>query len=164
MWILERGGSGLAATVLGTAVFALASGCGGSSSAASSATTATPTAASTSAASPASAVPARLTFFPSIVRVKSTGVATLVAGCSGPPLTESCTFSLVLKRDGGGARVGVLGGRTPGGITGNLRLQLNAAGRRDLGAGTLHVVGTGTLTTSAQLVTKIRRRITLKKR
>jgi hypothetical protein len=164
MRILERCCGGLAATVLGAVVFALASGCGGSSSAASSAATATSTAASTDPAASASAVPARLTFFPSVVSVKPNGVATLVAGCSGPPSTESCTFSLVLKRDGGGAQLGILGGRAPGGITGNLRLRLNAAGRRDLAAGTLHVIGTGTLTTSAHLVTKVRRRLILKKR
>jgi hypothetical protein len=164
MRILERRGGGLGATVLGAAVLALVSGCGGSSSAASSATTAKSTAASTAPAASASAVPARLTFFPSVVSVKPSGVATLVAGCSGPPYTESCTFALVLERDGGGAQLGVLGGRAPGSITGNLTLRLNAAGRRDLAAGTLHVLATGTITTSAHLVTKVRRRLTLKKR
>jgi len=164
MRILERCSGGLAATVLGAAVFALASGCGGSSSAASSATTATSTAASTDPAASASAVPARLTFFPSVVSVKPSGAATLVAGCSGPPSTESCTFSLVLERAGGGSQLGVLGGRAPGSITGNLKLRLNAAGRRALAAGTLHVLGTGTITTSAHVVTKVRRRLTLKRR
>jgi hypothetical protein len=169
MRILQKRGAGLAAAVLG-ALATLATGCGGSSAASSSATTTASTAATTAAAT-ASAVRARLTFFPSVVRVKANGVAVLVAGCSGPPQTEACAVSLVLKAPvhSGSAstahvQVGTVSGRTPGGITGNVTLRLNAAGRRYLKAGTLHVDGTGTVTTTtARLVTQVHRRITLKK-
>jgi hypothetical protein len=162
MSISKRRSAGLAAAIVG----ALVAGCGGSSSTASSAaTTATAAAPATAAA-----VPARLTFFPSGVRVKANGVGSLVAGCSGPPDTEVCAFSLVLRatvHSGSGStshvQVGAISGRAPGGITGNLTLRLNTAGRRYLKAGALHVDGTGTVTTTARLVTPVHRRITIKR-
>lgn len=169
MRILQKRSVGLAAAVLGALAGPLAAGCGGTSSASSSAKTAASTAATT-ATTTSSAVPARLTFFPSVVGVKANGVASLVAGCSGPPETEACTVSLVLKatvHNGSGSaarlQVGTVSGRTRGGITGNVTLRLNAAGRRYLKADTLHVDGAGTVTTTARLVTPVHRAITIKK-
>ncbi len=163
MWILEKRRAGLAMAAL-AALAAGPAACGGTAPRSAAATASTPT---------ASAVPGRLTFFPSGARVKpSTGVATLVAGCSGPLQSETCTFSFALDmtvRNGsassaGRVKVGTITGTAPGGITGTLTLRLNTAGRRYLKGGALHLDAIGTVTTTARLVTHVDRRITVKSR
>jgi hypothetical protein len=107
--------------------------------------------------------------FSRTVKVKrSKGAGTVIASC-GLPSTEVCSFSLTLyatvKRGHAASRVkvGTVTGRIPGGKSGKLALKLTPAGRRYLKQGSFHVEASGSVRSTAGLVTHFHRRLTIKK-
>jgi hypothetical protein len=100
----------------------------------------------------------------------STGIGTLTAGCGAT--TESCTFTLTLfatvKNGHASAatrvKVGAITGKVQGGASGKLAIKLNAAGRRFLKHGSMHVEAKGSVKSTAGQVTPFHKRITIKKK
>jgi hypothetical protein len=108
--------------------------------------------------------------FATKVKVKrQTGAGTLVAKC-GLPSSEVCTFSLTLYvavkhgHKTSQVKVGTVSGKIRGGQSGKLALRLNAAGRRLLGRGAVHAEAKGSVKSTAGLVTRFHRRITISRK
>lgn len=121
---------------------------------------------------PTTNAPPGITGFASNGAVKlSSGTGTITAGCIAAT-NETCTVSLTLIASvkGGHASstkhvtVGTVTGTVPGGRSGKLKVKLTSRGRGYLKHGTLHLEAKGTVKNTAGLVTKISRRLTIKKR
>jgi hypothetical protein len=113
-----------------------------------------------------------ITVFSSSAGVKlPSGTGTMTAGCSAAS-SETCTFTLTLVATVNGAHassakhvtVGTVTGTVPGGRSGKLTVKLNSRGRNYLKHNTLHLEAKGTVTNTAGLVTKLTRRLTVKKK
>ena len=116
--------------------------------------------------------PPSITAFASSSGVKlSSGTGTITAGC-GAASNETCTFALTLVATVHGAHtsavkhvtVGTVTGNVQGGKSGKLTVKLNSRGRGYLKHNSLHLEATGTVKSTAGLVTKISRHLTIKKK
>jgi hypothetical protein len=111
--------------------------------------------------------------FATVVRVKlSTGAGTLAVRC-GAPAAEYCTFRLALfasvknGRASAAAKrvnVGSVTGKVRGGAVSRLAVRLNAAGRKLLRRGPMHLEAKGSVANSAGLAAQFHKRITIKKK
>ena len=114
--------------------------------------------------------PPSITAFASSVKLAS-GTGAIMAGCDAAG-TETCTFALTLVATVHGAHasavrrvvVGTVKGSVQAGKRGQLTVRLNAQGRRYLKHSSLHVRATGTVRSTAGLVTNISRHLTIKKK
>ena len=116
--------------------------------------------------------PPSITAFASSGSVKlSSGTGTIAAGC-GAASNETCTFALTLVATVHGAHasavkhvtVGTVTGNVQGGKSGKLAVKLNSRGRGYLKHNSLHLEATGSVKSTAGLVTKISRHLTIKKK
>jgi len=121
---------------------------------------------------PPAPTPPSITAFAASSSVKlSTGTGTITAGC-GAASNETCTFALTLVATLHGAHasavkhvtVGTVTGNVAGGMSGKLMVKLNSRGRGYLKHNSLHLEATGTVKSTAGLVTKISRHLTIKKK
>jgi hypothetical protein len=121
---------------------------------------------------PAPPAPPSITAFASSSSVKlSSGTGTITAGC-GAASNETCTFALTLIATVHRAHasavkhvtVGTVTGNVQGGKSGKLTVKLNSRGRGYLKHNSLHLQATGTVKSTAGLVAKISRHLTVKKK
>jgi hypothetical protein len=116
--------------------------------------------------------PPSITAFASSSSVKlSNGIGTITAGC-GAPIDETCIFALMLVATVHGAHasavkhvaVGTVTGSVQGGKSGKLTVKLNSRGRGYLRHNSLHLEAAGIVKSTAGLVTRISRHLTIKKK